>query len=157
MQAAAVRPRGLVRVTGRQGVFAVVSVTGDLVEVVHAETGRGRIVPVQRISRGVRPSSRAGRVADFLHETQTAYDYRAGKVREEDADLVDVIAAVAAAPRNADGSYSIRVSEQRLRVLWEYGDYLIVAASDDAGESMSALADVNAGRAMLRRVERLRS
>jgi hypothetical protein len=60
MQGRALRPRSLVRVTGRTGVFAVVSVAGDLVEVVHAESGRSRIVPAQRISRGVRASSRAG-------------------------------------------------------------------------------------------------
>jgi hypothetical protein len=60
MQHKSLRPRSLVRVTGRQGVFAVVSVTGDLVEVVHAESGRSRIVPAQRIGRAVRATSRAG-------------------------------------------------------------------------------------------------
>jgi hypothetical protein len=60
MSTTSLRPRSLVRVTGRQGVFLVVSVDADLVEVVHAESGRARIVPAQRIARGVRVSSRAG-------------------------------------------------------------------------------------------------
>jgi hypothetical protein len=97
------------------------------------------------------------RVADFLLQGQCACDLRAGKDTGEPADLVDVVRELIARPANADGSVSLPVTEDRLAVLAEYGDYLVVAASDDAGHGdMSALADVNAGRAMIRRVYAIR-
>lgn len=100
-----------------------------------------------------------GRVVDYLLETQCAYDMRAGDRHVRDADdLVDTIRAVTDASTNADGSRSIEVSDDRLDVLATYGDYLATSAADNAGDGdMSALADVNAGRAMQRRVYAIRS
>ena len=98
-----------------------------------------------------------GRVVDFLLNGQTAADLRGGRIAPGERDIADVIEALWRAPRLADDARSIEVTEPRLAVLAEYGDYLVVAASDDAGSGdMSGLADVNAGRAMIRRVAKAR-
>lgn len=58
-----VRVHDPIRVAGRRGCFALVSIVDELrVEVVHVESGRSRIVPVAAL-RYVAPSSRRGRAA----------------------------------------------------------------------------------------------
>ena len=93
------------------------------------------------------------RVADFLYETQCGYDLRAGRETREPADLVDVVQQIINGKPFYDGSYSLEVTPDRLDVLEAYGDYLCNAAGDSAGpDDMSALAELNAGRARVRRV-----
>lgn len=70
---------------------------------------------------------------------------------EGDADRVALREAINAAPTNADGSTSLRLSPSWLATLRRAADNLAAVARDDSGYDADARADLNSARAFLRR------
>lgn len=66
-----------------------------------------------------------------------------------------------AAKMRKDGSCVVDLSDEAAHVLWELADFMACAAGDDAAQpppdNASALGELNAARALMRQIERVRA
>lgn len=74
--------------------------------------------------------------------------------RAEDPDYIALEEAFAAKPPRADGSTHISLPETLLGVLYDVADLMVWSNQDVAGTDPDARADMNAGRVMLRALDK---
>lgn len=86
------------------------------------------------------------RVLRYLEGTQ------AWEEPEKDPDAGDVMDKIKVATPRKDGSVTVALELFDRQVLCDYAEWLADAASSDAGWDKDALGDLNAGRALARKL-----
>jgi hypothetical protein len=95
------------------------------------------------------------RVGEHLEGTQAWYDVSYDRPSREDAETLGLMRKYREAPTRKDGSRTVDLTDAELTVLWEYAESLAVVGSDNAWEP-DGLADLNAARACLRQIVRIK-
>lgn len=88
----------------------------------------------------------SARVLRYLQGTQ------AWEQPEKDPEAGAVMDKIKAAPSRKDDSVTVKLDLADREILCDYAEWLADAASSDAGWDKDALADLNSGRALARKL-----
>lgn len=98
------------------------------------------------------------RAQEYLYETQCGYNIRNGELTIDDPETIALFQKVFAAKSRKDGSAWVELDEADLAELHKWMTYLESAVGDNIADGdMSALAELNAARAVMRAIGRVKS